>query len=152
MKWSHMYNPLILLMLRSPLHGMVSHALLALEFEGRKSGNTVRVPVEYVRDGDTLWILSQASRTWWKNLQVEVPITIWLRGHPVRAMAKACAGQPESFRHALAVYLKRYPKRLKYFGIEQLPDGALDEDSFLVVTRRMVTIRIRLGTVRAAAH
>jgi hypothetical protein len=33
-----------------------------------------------------------------------------------------------------------------------LPDGALDEDSFQVTARRIVTIRIRLGTVGALAH
>lgn len=152
MKWSHVYNPLVLWMLRSPVHGIVSHAFLALEFQGHTSGKHIHVPVEYVRDANTLWIFTQGSRQWWKNLQVEAPITVWLHGQPVTAMAKACAGQPESFRHALAVYLKRYPKRLKYFGIQQLPDGALDEDSFRSVAHKMVTIRVRLNTVRAAAY
>lgn len=63
-------NPFMKTILRSPLHGLVSENVILITFTGRKSGKTYTTPVNYVRDGEALIILSHDDRTWWKNLHL----------------------------------------------------------------------------------
>jgi len=52
------YNPIMMWVLRSPLHGMLSGSTMIITYTGRKSGQTFSTPVNYVRDGNVLWSLS----------------------------------------------------------------------------------------------
>jgi deazaflavin-dependent oxidoreductase (nitroreductase family) len=79
------YNPLMAFLLRSPLHGLVSKNLVLLTVTGRKSGKPVTTPVNYVRDGEALLVVSWKDRTWWRNLRGGAPVTLRLRGRDVRA-------------------------------------------------------------------
>ena len=54
MKWGKLFNRVVVALLDSPLHMILSGSMAVIEYTGRKSGKTYRVPVEYVRDGDTL--------------------------------------------------------------------------------------------------
>ncbi len=47
---------------------------------GRKTRNRYTLPVSYVRDGDTLLVISQKNRNWWKNLCGGAGIEILLQG------------------------------------------------------------------------
>src|SRR5579859_2075900 len=55
------------LLLRSPLHVLMSHQTMLITLQGRKTGKTYTVVVTYVQDGKTVFVLSRA--TWWKNLR-----------------------------------------------------------------------------------
>ncbi len=52
-------NPLMGLLLRSPLHGPLGKRLLLLEYTGRKSGKRFRLPVAYVREERELLLATQ---------------------------------------------------------------------------------------------
>ena len=60
-------NALPKLILRSPLHGLMSNQVLLLTYTGRKSGKRYTVPITYVKVGNTL--LLATDRPWWKNLR-----------------------------------------------------------------------------------
>jgi hypothetical protein len=62
-------NHFMKLILRSPLHSLVSENAMIITSTGRKSGKIYTTPVNYVRDAGALIILSQDDRTWWKNLR-----------------------------------------------------------------------------------
>ena len=79
------YNPLMAFLLRSPLHGFASKNLLLLTVTGRRSGKPITTPVNYVRDGETLLVVSWKERTWWRNLRGGAPVTLRLQGRDVRA-------------------------------------------------------------------
>src|SRR5690349_4264399 len=84
-------NALIAGMLRSPLHGALSASTLILSFRGRKSGKQYTFPVGYyAHESDTLYIIP--LHPWWKNLQGNVPVTIWLKGRKYSATADAAQG------------------------------------------------------------
>ena len=55
------YNPITMWVLRSPLHRMLSDSTMIITYTGRKSGQTFSTPVNYVRDGNLLWTISQTS-------------------------------------------------------------------------------------------
>src|SRR5690349_10778816 len=85
MNWQKLYNPLVILLLRSPLHSLADKHTMVITVTGRKSGNHYTFPVSYIRDGETLLVISQRYRTWWKNLCNGAPVTIFLQGHIWRA-------------------------------------------------------------------
>ena len=56
-------NSFIAWLLRSPLHGLLSGNTLLITVTGRKTGRPITTPVNYVRDGDRLWVISNRDRT-----------------------------------------------------------------------------------------
>ena len=71
-------NQVPAMILRSPVHGMLSSRYLVLEFTGRKSGRRFRTPVAYIRDGKR--ILLTTDSPWWRNITTPAPVRLWLRG------------------------------------------------------------------------
>ena len=49
----NMGNPLVRMLLGSPLHGMADHAFLVLHVTGRKTGRCYNIPVGFVDVGGT---------------------------------------------------------------------------------------------------
>ena len=73
-------NPFVSFLLQSPLHGLLGARFTLLTVTGRKSGRTYTTPVNYVRDGDVLTVISRRGRTWWRNLSGPAPVTVRLKG------------------------------------------------------------------------
>jgi len=80
-------NPFMKWLLKSPLHGLVSRSYLLLTFTGRKSGTIYSTPVQYAQNGDTLYVISSAGYTWWKNLRGGADVRVHLRGKDCPAHA-----------------------------------------------------------------
>jgi F420H(2)-dependent quinone reductase len=81
-------NPLAKSILRSPLHGVMSHSLMLITFTGRRSGKHYTTPISYAQQGQTL--LLGVGGPWWKNLRGGAPVQVRLRG-------KTCAGRAEAW-------------------------------------------------------
>ena len=62
-------NPLVVFILRSPLHFLASKNLIFITFQGRKSKKTFNIPVSYHREGIDLIALTLKQNLWWKNLK-----------------------------------------------------------------------------------
>ena len=80
MQWQRLYNPLVLAVLRSPLHRLLSGSVMEIAVLGRKTGLTYSIPVQYVRRGEGLLVISQRHRTWWRNLRGGFPVGVRLQG------------------------------------------------------------------------
>ena len=63
-------NPLVVFILRSPLHFLASKDLIFITFQGRKSKKTFNIPVSYHREGNDLIALTLKKNLWWKNLKM----------------------------------------------------------------------------------
>lgn len=71
-------NPLMSLLLRSPLHSLASDSIMLITFTGRKSGNEYTTPVGYwVRDGR---VIVTTHSPWWHNLKGGQPVELRLKG------------------------------------------------------------------------
>jgi len=57
------FNPIMIWLLKSPLHGFISKGVMLVTVTGRKSGKFFLTPTNYVRDGNTLWVISWRERT-----------------------------------------------------------------------------------------
>lgn len=142
------FNPIITSLLRSPLHRFVSGNMLVLEYQGRRSGKTYSLPVNYASDGDALWITSLPERTWWRNLRGGAPVKLWLRGRKVSGEAVVFE-DPDEVAAGLQKYLAALPQAARYFGVELDEKGQVrPEDAARAAGERvMVKIEAAAGMV-----
>jgi len=94
-------NPAMRVILRSPLHALVSGSTMLVTVTGRRSGQTYTTPVNYVREGDTVTVFSWRDRTWWRNLRGGAPVTLRLRGRDLRGTGEVAAVGGEAVAAAL---------------------------------------------------
>jgi hypothetical protein len=68
-------NAVVLAVLRSPVHRLLSGLALELRYTGRRSGREYVLPVQYVRAGGRIVIRPQAAQrtSWWRNFQTPAP-------------------------------------------------------------------------------
>ena len=77
---------MVKMLLRSPLHVLMSHQTMLLTLQGRKTGKSYTVVVTYIQDGKAVFFLSRAN--WWKNLQGGAEVLLQLRGKAVKGFAE----------------------------------------------------------------
>jgi len=85
-------NPALVLLLRSPVHGLASGRLALVTYTGRRTGRSYTIPVIY-RQGDgevTIAVGWPESKVWWRNLTGEGgPVQLRVRGRELRGHAVA---------------------------------------------------------------
>ena len=135
-------NALISLLLRSPLHGMVSKSCVLLSFRGRKSGNRYTFPVGYWKhEGDTVAVIP--LHNWWKNLRGNVPVTVWLKGRKYSAIADAFHGD-ETTVNELQGLVQASSALIRVCRVERDDQGQPKPESLRQIARSLVLVRLRL--------
>jgi deazaflavin-dependent oxidoreductase (nitroreductase family) len=137
------YNPFLTMILRSPLHPLLSGNTLALTYTGRQSGRTYTTPVNYVRDGDRLLATSYRTRTWWRNLRGGLPVSLRLQGRQVQATGQVIEDEA-AVTAALFAYLRQAPGWAKYFNVRWDAGGQLDRDDLARAAKERVMIQFWL--------
>ncbi len=103
-------------MLKTPgLRSVMGKTFMILTVTGAKTGNRYTTPVQYVRDGDRLLVLSQRTRRWWRNLAERPEVEIMLRGERIRTVALLAEGDEE--RAAMAATPRLNPRTAKFYGV-----------------------------------
>lgn len=102
-------NTIAIRILRSPLHGLLSHNTLLLSFQGRRSGKTYTISLRYTQEGETLLCFTRRGNTWWKNLRGDTPVTVDLRGRSLPGTASAVADDQATIEHAMYTFLLQLP-------------------------------------------
>ncbi|HUS16688.1 MAG TPA: nitroreductase/quinone reductase family protein [Chloroflexia bacterium] len=85
--FKYLVNPVMRMLLRSPLGARMGGVLLLLTFKGRKSGATFTTPVGYHRRDGELVVFTESP--WWRNLRGGAPVRLLLERRRVRAWADA---------------------------------------------------------------
>jgi deazaflavin-dependent oxidoreductase (nitroreductase family) len=116
-------NDFVSLLLRSPLHKVMGPTML-ITVIGRKTGRPITTPVNYVRSGDELWILSKRSRTWWRNVRTAAQVRLHLRGQEMRGDAEVILDNP-AVTARLVEYVRAMPAAARSLGIKMV-DGTPD--------------------------
>jgi deazaflavin-dependent oxidoreductase (nitroreductase family) len=136
--------------LRSPLHGLLSGSLMVIRVRGRTTGKPYELPVMYAQDGQTLWIFCQQAerKSWWRNLREKSDVTVWLRGRQQPAAAQLLDGCSDSERamSGLAVWLRRYPRAARRLGMPAAGHAPWGHELLAELVRRDVLVRVRLSS------
>jgi deazaflavin-dependent oxidoreductase (nitroreductase family) len=139
------YNPIIVGLLRSPLHWLLSSGIILVGYTGRQSGRARSVPVSYVRDEadeNLLWTTSLRKRTWWRNLRGGAPVTLRLRGKNRPATGTAIEDE-KGVAEALIRYLRQTPNFAQHFEIAVV-DGEPNAEDALRAAQKRVMVRFDL--------
>ncbi len=116
---NHISNPLVRWILQSPLHSLMSKSVLLISFTGKKSGNEYMTPVQYARQGQTIWIMVGApqQKVWWKNLIGGALVRLCLQGSWQEGQGKAILGSedPQGVQQGLAQFISSYPQLKQQF-------------------------------------
>lgn len=130
--------------LRSPLHGMLSGGMMLITVTGRRSGKQISTPTNYLRDGNTLWVISWRDRKWWRNLRGGAQVRVLLAGQSVEGRGQVVE-EEKAVAHILFEYYSKVPKVAKYvqIGLDAagLPVPADCERS----AQKMVVVRIDMA-------
>ena len=135
-------NTLPRLILRSPLHGLMSKQILLLTYTGRKSGKHYTIPITYAQVGDTL--LLATDRPWWKNLQGSTQVQIWFKGKKYLASTEVVTDEA-TISELYHNILSEHPGQGWFLSIKLGPDGRPDPDDLRrAVQRGIVMIKVRV--------
>jgi deazaflavin-dependent oxidoreductase (nitroreductase family) len=135
-------NSAMKLVLRSPVHGMVSKSLLLITFTGRKSGKAYTTPVSYSQYDDLVYVFSH--NTWWKNLRGGAPVTLLIRGRELQGLAKPVAGDKQAIAAGLMAHLRKVPSDARYYGVTFDDHHNPRAEEVDQAAQTVVMIRIRL--------
>jgi len=80
---------------------------------------------------------------WWKNLQGNVPVTVWLKGRKYDGIANATQGD-ETTVTALQQIMAHSANQMRVHHIEHDVTGQPDMDAVRRVAQSLVLVRIRL--------
>jgi deazaflavin-dependent oxidoreductase (nitroreductase family) len=135
-------NDFVKFFLRTPLYVFMGDTML-LTVTGCKTGKKYTTPVGFYRDGDTLWIISNRERTWWRNVKGGADVEIRIRGKDVTGFAEAILDE-ESVAAQVMEYVRRIPMSAKALGVRVENGKPHPEDAARLAKERLfVKIKIR---------
>ena len=138
------FNPIVIGLLRSPLHGMISGSTLVFTLRGRKTGRSITLPANYTcLDDGTLLSTSFRHRTWWRNLRDGADVTVRVAGRE-RAAHAIAVEDPESVAAGLRTLLGKRPGWAKHYHVALDERGAPLKSDCERRARELVLIRTRL--------
>lgn len=140
---SSLSNRFIAALLRSPLHPILSGSVTLLTVTGRKTGRPITTPVNYVRRGDALSVISFRDRTWWRNARGGGPVTLKLQGREARGRA-AVIEDEAGVAAALADVLRQAPGYARFLKIALDARGQPDAAGLARAAATRVVVRITL--------
>lgn len=138
------YNPMMIWLLKSPLHGMISKGVMLVTVTGRKSGKSISTPTNYVRDGDTLWVISWRERTWWRNLRGGANVRVLLSGRTVEGRGLVIE-EEKAVAQSLSDYYRKVPQVAKYVQIGLDAAGLPVSADCERAAQKMVVVRIDMA-------
>jgi hypothetical protein len=104
-------KPVIVAILRSPLHGLMSRDILLLTWTGRRTGARHTLPLSYVRLGSCLYLCTRPEGSkWWLNLRGGCEVDLVLAGRRVKATANVLEPHSGEALDGLRVFVTRNPR------------------------------------------
>ena len=135
-------NRTMKLILRSPVHAMVSKTILLITFTGRKSGKSYTTPVSYSQNGDQVTIFTHAN--WWKNLRNGTPVSLRLRGRELQGLAETVAEDKQAVAAGLSAHLRKVPSDARYYGVTFDERNNPNPEEVEQAAQTVVMVRIQL--------
>ena len=107
-------NPIVIALLRSPLHRLLSNSVDVIRYRGRRTGREYTTPTQYARRGDDVIILvgRPDTTTWWRNFRDGHDLDVLLDRQwvPMRGRVILGAESPDEITPLLETYFERFPR------------------------------------------
>ena len=105
-------NAIVLAVLRSRAHRLLSATAVELRYTGRRSRREYVLPVQYARAGEQLVVRPQhwQRSTWWRNFRTPQPGTVRHAGRLHEGTARVVDPRAPQWRSAQDPYVARWPR------------------------------------------
>ncbi len=139
------FNPIMVWLLQSPLHRLVSGSHLLVQYRGRKTGIERTFPVGYATAGDDFVILvgRAEAKTWWRNFLTLWPITVVRQGRSVGGTGVVVKGETDEGVSLARAYFDRYPRRAQALGLRVQDRSVLDSRAIRSASRGLIFVRVK---------
>ena len=127
-------------LIASPLHFFVSKNTMLITYTGRKSGRKFTTPVNYVRDGKTLYTTSMIERVWWRNLREGNPVKLLIQRKESEAIPQVLE-DAERVKNHLYTYFKIDPTMARYYKVELDSDGIPEQEDLARIAGNMIGVK-----------
>ena len=109
---STVLNKVVLGLLRSPAHRLLSGALVDLRYTGVRTGRRYALPVQYARvyGGLVVFPARPETKVWWRNLVAPADVEVGMAGVVGPATARTLTPANPGYAGAKAAYLSRWPR------------------------------------------
>ena len=137
-------NPLVVGLLRSPLHFIASKGLMVLSWSGRKSGRSFSIPVGCQVDGDAVIVLLSKpnEKSWWKNFRTPWPAELLIERRRRAVVGEWLEPGDAEFFQRVETTLRRLPWMGSQFGgIRYDKEKGLGEDQRRIVCEKAGVVR-----------
>lgn len=130
-------------LLRSPFHSLISGSILLITYNGRRSGKEYSAPLNYVRDGNKLWVTSVHTRTWWRNFRGEWPIQVLLQRKEIQGKGEAITEQ-DPLNDAFLDFFRLSHSSARIFKVRLDDDGVPDQGDLERIVSERVLVKINI--------
>lgn len=135
-------NAVMRTLLRTPgVRSLLGRSFGVITVIGSVTGASYTTPVQYVRLGDELIVLSQRHRRWWRNIRSCPDVTFEIGSRLITTDARVL-DDPDEARHVVDAVLRTVPRVAKFYGIELDADGRADPDRVAALAERVAVIVI----------
>lgn len=141
MKLWHLINPFVSLIARSFLHFLISHQLLVISFNGRKSGKNFLIPVSYHKHGSSYTCVTLRSNIWWRNLKEKSSTKIWLKGKLVTAAVTLEFNDNQIIEDSLRNLVTNNPIDAFFAKIKLQKDGSPVQEDLIEAAKLHTVLR-----------
>ena len=123
-------NPIMIGLLHSPLHGLMSASLMTVTYTGARTGKKRTVPVRYMRDDNQVCCTTSTDTGWWPNFIKPRAVQLRLAGSTVDGTATATRDKPDLIGPILLEMWSRYPADAAYMNLKLDRGRRPDPDDF----------------------
>jgi hypothetical protein len=137
-------NPLMSVLLRSWLHGVMSSSVLLLSFDGRRTGRRISLPLRYARSGAGFVCFTTDDAKWWRNFEEPLGVEVLVAGETISGVALAERVTVGESLDALRWFLQQFPSDAAYHdvSIAKGANGVPSEADLARTPKRSVRVRI----------
>ncbi len=140
-KW---INPLVIALLKSPLHSVASKDIMLIELRGRRSSRRYTLPVSYSREGQTIRCFTNNTNVWWRNLRGGARVSLRIRGTQQSGHATPVSEDAKRISDAVAAHLAKLPRDAPYYDITLDAHGKPSAADLDRAGKEMVLVEIAL--------
>ena len=137
-------NPLVVLLLRSPLHFLASKNLIFISFKGRKTKRSFNIPVSYHQDGNELIALTLKKNLWWKNLKNLESTMIRLRGKSLTVRLSIVENDVELVKQKMRELIIEKPIDAFFAKVKLDQDKMPIESSLVEAANKHIVLKFNL--------
>ena len=133
-------NRIVRLLMRSPLHGLMSASIMVVHYRGRKSGRDMATPVRYHRVGPVLRCMTADHVQWWRNVAAQPEVSLRVAGRLQSYTGSVLTKDPAVLEPMLREFLHDFPQDAVYQNIRLNKDKSLNEEDLAQALKELVIV------------